>query len=91
MGRESWIVEKKSKKAKSGVTTLDMAPLIKEFTFTEIENGRILLTCALAAQNPGLNPSVMVNALTEEFLDQKPGFVTYHRAKVLDGAGKEFR
>lgn len=91
MGRESWVIEKKSKKAKSGVTTLDMAPLIKGFTFTEVGNGHILLTCTLAAQNPGLNPSVMVNALTEEFPDQKPGFVTYHRAKTLDGAGKEFR
>ena len=91
MGRESWVVEKKSKKAKSGVTTLDMAPLIKGFTFTELEGHNVLLTCVLAAQNPGLNPSVMVNALTEEHLDLKPGFVTYHRARALDEAGKEFR
>ena len=91
MSRKSWVVEKKSKKAKSGVTTLDMAPLIKGFAFTGIETGGVLLTCVLAAQNPGLNPSVMVNALTDEFPDLKPGFITYHRAKVFDGAGKEFR
>ena len=91
MGRKSWVIEKHSKKAKSGVTTLDMAPLIKGFTFTELEGDSVLLNCILAAQNPGLNPSVMVNALTDEFSDLKPGFVTYHRAEVLDGAGKEFR
>lgn len=91
MGRESWVIEKKSKKAKSGVTTLDIAPLIKEFHFTELENSKVSLVCVLAAQNPGLNPNVMVNALTEEFPQWTPAFVTYHRAKALDGEGKEFR
>lgn len=91
MSRGSWVIEKKSKKAKSGVTALDIAPLIKEFHFTEAENSSILLTCVLTAQNPGLNPSVMVNALTEEFPQWTPAFVTYHRAKTLDSEGKEFQ
>lgn len=91
MCRESWVIEKRSKKAKSGVTALDLAPLIKEFTFTDSENTGVRLTCMLAAQNQGLNPSVMVTALTEEFPDFAPAFVSYHRARVLDGEGKEFR
>lgn len=91
MDRESWVIEKKSKKAKSGVTTLDLAPLIKEYTFTHTENKGLVLKCVLSAQNPGLNPSVMVNALTEEYPDLAPSFVSYHRAKALDGAKKEFR
>lgn len=91
MSRKSWVIEKKSKKAKSGVTTLDLAPLIKGFNFTDDENTGIRLVCTLAAQNPGLNPSVMVNALTEEFSDFTPSFVSYHRAKTLDEEGKEFR
>lgn len=91
MGRESWVIEKKSKKAKSGVTTLDLAPLIKEFRFTDNETAGFQLTCVLSAQNPGLNPSVMVNALTEEFPGLTPEFVTYHRARALDEEEKEFR
>lgn len=91
MHRKSWVIEKKSKKAKSGVTTLDIAPLIKEFHFTEVENFGIQLTCTLAAQNPGLNPNVMVNALTEERPDLAPAFVAYHRIRALDASGKEFR
>lgn len=91
MGRESWVVEKKSKKAKSGVTALDLAPLIKEYSFTDTINKGLVLTCTLAAQNPGLNPSVMVNAMTEEFSDFPLSFISYHRAKVLDETGKEFR
>lgn len=90
MSRGSWVIEKKSKKAKSGVTTLDMAPLIKGFSFTGVKSDGIQLACTLAAQNPGLNPSVMVTALTEEFPDFQPSFVSYRRAKSLDGAGKEF-
>lgn len=91
MSRESWIIEKKSKKAKNGVTVLNIAPLVKAFSFRETENHGLELTCVLAAQNPGLNPSVMVNALTEEIPDWKPSFVTYHRKRVLDGEGKDFR
>lgn len=91
MHRKSWVIEKKSKKAKSGVTTLDIAPLIKEFHFTEVENFGIQLTCTLAAQNPGLNPNVMANTLTEEHPDLAPAFVAYHRIRALDASGKEFR
>ena len=91
VSRESWVIEKKSKKAKSGTTTLDIAPLIKGFDFTEVENCGIELTCTVAAQNPGLNPNVMVSALTEEFPEWKPSFVTYHRGRALDKDGKEFR
>lgn len=91
MDRKSWIIEKKSKKAKSGVTTLDLAPLIKRYTFTETEGNELRLTAVLAAQNPGLNPSVMVNALIDEHPDLTPAFVTYHRLRALDTQGKEFR
>lgn len=91
MRRESWDIEKKSKKAKSGVTTLDLAPLIKGFSFTELPEDGLCLSCVLAAQNPGLNPSVMVNALTKECPDLTPSFVTYHRVRAMDEAGKEFR
>lgn len=91
MRRESWVIEKKSKKAKSGTTTLDIAPLIKGFNFTEVENHGIELTCTVSAQNPGLNPNVMVNALIEEFPEWKLSFVTYHRGRALDKDGKEFR
>lgn len=91
MDRESWVIEKKSKKAKSGVTTLDMSPLVKGYSFTDTENNVLYMTITLAAQNPGLNPSVMVNALTEEYPQLMPSFVTYHRVKALDGQGKEFR
>lgn len=90
LGQESWVIEKKSKKAKSGVTSLDVIPLVKEIDFTDFSEGRCVLRAVLAAQNPGLNPSVLVNALTEKHPEFTPEWVTYHRCRALDADGKDF-
>lgn len=91
LSRESWIVEKPSKKAKSGAVAIDIPTLVKEYSFTESESGDLVLRIVLAAQNPGLNPSVLVKALTDEFHDCQPEFVHYRRLEVLDKDGKTFR
>lgn len=91
LSRESWVVEKKSKKAKSGVTTLDIIPLVKEFDFTDTSESQFAMRTVLAAQNPGLNPSVMVNALTEVAPQFQPEWIRCHRVAALDGDGKIFR
>ena len=89
--RESWIIEKRSKKAKSGVTTVDIAQLVKSYSFTEDGESSCALRLVVAAQNPGLNPSVLVNAFTEENPSLTPKFVRYFRMEALDGEGKIFR
>lgn len=91
LSRESWVVEKPSKKAKSGVVTVDIPTLVKEFNFTDISENRFALRILLAAQNPGLNPSVMVNALSDACPQLPPAFVRYRRLEMLDGDGKIFR
>ena len=91
LGRKSWIVEKPSKKAKSGSVSIDIPSLVKEFNFTESDGGELILRIVLAAQNPGLNPSVLVNALTAEYPDLCPAYVGYRRLEVLDRDGKIFR
>ncbi len=91
LGRESWVVEKPSKKAKSGAVSLDIPKMVKSFTFTDDPEGTRTLRIVLAAQNPGLNPSVLVNALTAEFPDLLPDGVRYRRLEVLDSEGKVFR
>ena len=91
LSRESWVVEKPSKKAKSGVVTVDIPMLVKEFNFTNISETGCTLQILLAAQNPGLNPSVMVNALTDACPGFTPEFVGYERLEILDGDGKIFR
>lgn len=90
LSQDSWVIEKKSKKAKSGVTTLDIVPLVKDFNFTDFTDKGCRMKVVLAAQNPGLNPSVMVTALTEKMPEFTPEFVSYHRRNALDGAGEVF-
>lgn len=91
LNRESWVVEKPSKKAKSGVTTIDIPTFIKEFSFTGIPQQGFVLHALLAAQNPGLNPSVMVKALTDAHPQFVPEFIRYTRQEILDRDGKIFR
>ena len=90
LGRESLIVDKRSKKAKSGVTQVDLIPLIHRASF-ESRRDTVTLDGILAAQNPGLNPELLVKALGEACPQFAPDFVTYHRKEVLDGAGQPFR
>lgn len=91
LSRESWVVEKPSKKAKSGVTTVDIPTFVKEFNFTKISEQGFELRILLVAQNPGLNPSVMVKALTDECPQFTPDFIRYGRMEILDRDGKIFR
>ncbi len=91
LNRESWVVEKPSKKAKSGAVKIDIPTLVKEFSFTDESADALTLRIVLGAQNPGLNPSVLVNALIAESPDFTPSFVRYERMEALDSQGKMFR
>lgn len=91
LGRESWIVEKPSKKAKSGSVSVDIPTLVKEYSFTDLAENSVTLLATLSAQNPGLNPSVMVKALTDACPQFSPEFVRYRRLEIVDGDGNIFR
>lgn len=80
---DSLTVVKKSKKAKSGEVQLDIIPLIKKVSFEERED-TITLDAVLRAQNPGLNPELLLAAFREACPELTPDFVTYHRKAVLD-------
>lgn len=91
LSRDSWVVEKPSKKAKSGVTSVDIPPLVKEFAFTDFSENGFILQAVLAAQNPSLNPSFMVSALVDACPRFPVDFVRYGRREILDAEGKIFR
>ena len=91
LGRESWIVEKPSKKAKSGSVSVDIPTLVKEYCFTDLTENGVTLLATLSAQNPGLNPSVMVKTFTDACPQFPPEFVRYRRLEIVDGDGNIFR
>lgn len=81
--RERLVVSKRSKKAKSGQVEVDLIPLISRCS-VEGRRDSMTLDAILAAQNPGLNPELMVSAIRAECPDAVPDFVSYYRKNVLD-------
>ena len=90
LAQESWVVEKKSKKARTGVTTLDLIPLIRSLTWKE-EGDRVVLEGIFAAQNPGLNPQVLVDALAAARGELRSDYARFLRRSLLDSRGETFR
>ncbi len=84
-----WVVRKKSKKAKSGFTTVDLSPLIGAYTMEERGN-TLCMTIALAGQNPGLNPTLLMESVAEVCPELKPDFLRACRLDVLDQSGERF-
>lgn len=87
--RESLNVTKKSKKSKTGETVVDIIPHVKSFSVIE-SYGALVLNAVISAQNPGLNPQLLVTALTGEYPEMVPDFVRYHRRAVMDSARNLF-
>lgn len=83
-GRQEHIIQKRSKKAKSGVTELDIIPLIRRVEALEPQGDRLHLSVLLHAQNPGLNPDLLLGALRTEFPHLAPAYVSYYRKDILD-------
>ncbi len=82
--RESLVVSKRSKKAKSGQVEVDLIPLIHSYTVEERRNS-VTVNTVIRAQNPGMNPELMVSAIRSECPAAAPDFVTFYRKDVLDG------
>ena len=79
LSRESLVVIKKSKKAKSGQVEVDLIPLIAKFT-VEGRRDTIALDLIIRAQNPGL----IVSAIREHCPEASPDYVAFLRKDVLD-------
>ncbi len=90
LGRESLVVRRKSRKAKCGYTEVDLIPRVRQWELSA-GDGALTLDCVLAAQNPGLNPELIVAALREEYPELSPDFVRFHRREALDADLAPFR
>lgn len=87
---DSLVIQKPSKKSKKGYTELDLIPLIHSMELTEWEEG-LMLHAVLAAQNPGLNPDIVVSTAKERCPLFRPDFAEYRRCEVLNGNFEVFR
>jgi len=82
--QESLVITKRSKKAKSGQTQVDLIPLIQSLEAIHPEGSSLTLQILLRAQNPGLNPDLLIGAFRDAYPALSPSFVRFHRIELLD-------
>jgi radical SAM-linked protein len=88
--KDSLVIQKPSKKAKRGFTEVDLIPLIHSLNLQPAEGG-LTLHAVLAAQNPGLNPELVISTAKENCPLFQPDFAQFHRSEVLNTNFEVFR
>ncbi len=86
-GKMELFVEKRTKR---GVENVDIRPLVKEISFRNMGN-EILVDCVVCAQNPSLNPMLLVSAIEQNCPELKADHATCTRLEVYDTQGEIFR
>ena len=86
LAQESLIVRKRSKKAKSGFTEVDLIPLIRSYEIS-VKDNAVTLSIVVKAQNPGMNPALLLEALPQEL---QPSLSAFARRTILTESGEIF-
>lgn len=89
--KPSILVEKHSKK---GDVEMDIAPMIREIhvgTSIACPLSSVVIEAVVAAQNPTLNPLLLVTAIEKYLPEHKPDFVQCRRLEIYDGDMNVFR
>ena len=79
-----------TKKTKRGLEETDIRPLLKKYELVPEEHCLKLL-CTVCAQNPGLNPLLLADAVERYLPDCRPDFVKCRRLEIFDSNGEIFR
>jgi len=85
---ESLVVSKHSKK---GETETDILPMLRSFSLEQLCDTELAIRCTVCAQNPTLNPMLLVSAIEKYRPDLRPDFASCRRLEILDAEGKTFR
>ena len=86
--REALTVEKKTKK---GMADTDIMPMIEKLDVEKISQQELCLHTVISAQNPALNPQLLVRAVERYLPDCTPDFAKAHRLEVYDQDLRVFR
>lgn len=85
--REALVVTRKTKR---GVGQADIRPAIREIRFRERE-GAVELEAVISAQEPTLNPELLVEALRQLAPELAPDFARFTRLETYDETMQVFR
>ncbi len=78
------------KRTKSGVAESDIAESIRSIAFEEA-SGAVLVRAIISAQEPTLNPDLLVSALEQLAPDLKPDFASFTRQQLFNSDMSAFR
>ncbi len=79
-----------TKKTKRGEGDIDIVPAIKEITF-EAKSGYVYIGAVISAQEPTLNPELLVSALRQLHASVAPDFAEFTRIETFDADMAIFR
>lgn len=80
-----------TKHGKNGDTEVDVAPMLWEATAAQSDNETVLLYCTVSAQNPTLNPLLLVDAVKKYLPADSPDFAKCCRLCFYDAQLRPFR
>jgi radical SAM-linked protein len=86
--REEVIVPKKTKK---GMTDFNITPCIGAFDIRSQSDCELIFEARLSAQNPTLNPALLIQALEIHESELAPDFAAFTRLELLDVELQTFR
>ena len=90
-GADSYVIQKPSKKSKKGYVELDLVPLIHEAHVSVEDEHMLIVYATLAAQNPGLNPEILIDAAVQANPLYRADFSEYTRCEIKTADFEIFR
>ncbi|MBQ4565408.1 MAG: DUF2344 domain-containing protein [Oscillospiraceae bacterium] len=87
LSREELLIEKRTKR---GPEEADIRPLLKSYRL-ERSGEQLRIFCTVCAQNPSLNPMLLIQAIERYAASCKPDHCRCRRLEIYDENGKVFR
>lgn len=78
------------RRTKRGEGTLELRGNVRDFTCSPIEGG-VKAGCLVSAQEPTVNPELLIKALEQLSPELKPDFAKFRRVELYDADMKVFR
>ena len=79
------------KKTKRGETDLDLIPMLRRFVFEAESEQELTADVLVCAQNPSLNPQLLISAIEHYLPEYAPSFARIHRVEIFDKDDAVFR
>ncbi len=79
------------KSGKNGTSEVDIIPMMRNVTISEIDDNTLCLKARICCQNPSLNPGLIAAAIEKYLPEMAADFVTCQRLEVYDSNDTIFR